>query len=98
MSTVSGHGPAMEAGSTNTYALDRNGNPVAATNGNSTSLNPEGSFNVNSEMIAHQTTLIEEQRRLIQEQTKLIEEKSRLIAEKNQLLKMQSEFIESKLL
>ena len=98
MSTVSGHGPAMDAASANGYSLDRNGNPVAAANGNGNSSTPDGSFNVNSEMIGHQTTLIEEQRRLIQEQTKLIEEKSRLIAEKNQLLKMQSEFIESKLL
>ncbi len=51
-----------------------------------------------SEVIAHQKAIIEEQKRLIQEQTRLIEEKSRLIAEKNQLLKMQSEFIENKLL
>ena len=98
MSTVSSHGPAMEAASANGYSLDRNGNPVPIANGNGNSSTPDGSFNVNSEMISHQTTLIEEQRRLIQEQTKLIEEKSKLIAEKNQLLKMQSELIESKLL
>ena len=54
--------------------------------------------NGHSEMISHQKTLIEEQKRLIQEQTRLIEEKSRLIAEKNQLLKMQSEWIDSKVL
>jgi hypothetical protein len=53
---------------------------------------------LHSDMIAHQKMLIEEQKRLIHEQSRLIEEKGNLIAEKNQLLKMQSEWIESKLL
>jgi uncharacterized membrane-anchored protein len=52
----------------------------------------------NSDIIATQKALIEEQKHLIKEQTRLIEEKSKLIAEKNQLLKMQSEWIETKLL
>jgi hypothetical protein len=59
---------------------------------------PSNLHGMNSEMIANQRRLIEEQKRLIQEQTRLIEEKSTLIAEKNQLLKMQSEWIDSKLL
>jgi hypothetical protein len=82
-----------------------------AANGNSTEVDATGQVSpeptaaapskmheANSEMIDHQKTLIEEQKRLIQEQTRLIEEKSKIIAEKNQLLKMQSEWIESKLL
>ena len=50
------------------------------------------------DLIASQKSLIEEQRRLIQEQSRLIEEKTRLIAEKNHVLKIQSEFIDSKVL
>jgi hypothetical protein len=68
-------------------ATSANGNGHDSTNG------------VNGlDLISSQKSLIEEQRRLIQEQSKLIEEKTRLIAEKNHVLKIQSEFIESKVL
>jgi hypothetical protein len=54
--------------------------------------------NAQTEILASQKVLIEEQKRLILEQSRLIEEKSKLISEKNQLLKMQSEWIDSKVL
>jgi hypothetical protein len=79
----SGHGRETEPAA----APAVNGNGHAGTNGFS-----------GMDLIASQKSLIEEQRRLIQEQSKLIEEKTRLIAEKNHVLKIQSEFIENKVL
>ncbi len=96
MSTVSTHGPTMEAAAANGFTLDRNGSTPPG--GSNIASSAEGAFTTNTDLIAHQTTLIEEQRRLILEQSKLIEEKSKLIAEKNHLLKLQAELIENKML
>ena len=102
MSTVSSHGGPIEAQpGTELEPTNAALPPAAPTAPSGTASN---SFQANSELIANQTTFIEEQRRLIQEQTKLIEEKTRIIeektrviAEKNQLLKLQAELIDQKL-
>ena len=98
MSTVSSHGPAMESTGANGAPAEPEKLSPAPTPVSSGTPVQQSLFTANLELIAHQTSFIEEQRRLIQEQARLIEEKSRLIAEKNQLLKMQSELMENKLL
>ncbi len=97
MSTVSSHGP-MEPAAPNGTTEEAEKAAATPTPTNGGNLVQPSLFTANLELIAHQTSFIEEQRRLIQEQARLIEEKSRLIAEKNQLLKMQSELMENKLL
>jgi uncharacterized membrane-anchored protein len=95
MATVSSHGLALESVQLNGRQVEVPVVPaVSGSNGNGYVPAP---YNANSELIANQTTFIEEQRRLIQEQAKLIEEKSKLIAEKNQLLQIQRELIDNKL-
>jgi hypothetical protein len=97
MSTVSNSG-LSQPNSGNVLTLGAKRAPMAASPVQPSLPGMDDLQNLHSEMIAHQKTLIEEQKRLIHEQSRLIEEKGNLIAEKNQLLKMQSEWIESKLL
>jgi len=98
LSAVSSHSNQFEAAPVNTngYALEA-GRFISPPPSQVAPLAPAAVLSANSEVIAHQKALIEEHKRLIQEQTKLIEEKTQLIAEKNQLLKLQTEFIEQKL-
>lgn len=75
-----------------------NGHSPEASNGDNGNGDPIRAAAANLDVLNHQKLLIEEQKRLIIEQSRLIEEKSQLIAEKNRLLKMQSEWMENKLM